>query len=98
VLVKVGAVPPAHFTAAGHAIVLAVPSAVNASVIPYAAPDDAGRFENVMLVIVALRDTSKTVQEEQFKAKTPADIAGEVLNSLVAVAQDKTPLALVDKT
>ena len=56
VLVKVGAVPPDHFTAAGHVTARAVPSAVKAKVKPYAVPLD-GIFENVKLVIAALSET-----------------------------------------
>lgn len=55
-LVKVGAVPPDHLTAAGHVTALAVPSAVKAKVKPYAVPED-GIFENVKLVIAAFKLT-----------------------------------------
>jgi len=84
VLVKVGAVPPVHFTAAGHAIVLGVPSAVNARVKPYAVPV-VGILENVMLVIAAFNETSNTFPEAQFKASTPDAIAGAVLVSFSPV-------------
>ena len=80
VLVSVGAVPPDHFTAAGHVTALAVPSAVNARVNPYAVPD-AGIFEKVIEVIAAFKLTANTLPLAQFKARTPAEIAGAVLTS-----------------
>jgi len=55
VLVSVGAVPPDHFTAAGHVTARAVPSQTNASVIPKAEPV-VGIFEIVNVVIAAFRD------------------------------------------
>ena len=78
--VSVGAVPPLHFTAAGHVIALAVPSAVNAKVIPYAVPV-VGIFEKVMLVIAAFSETWNTLPLAQFKANTPDAIVGAVLTS-----------------
>jgi len=56
VLVKVGAVPPAHFTAAGHVTARAVPSAVNARVIPKAEPV-VGMLLIVNVVIAAFKLT-----------------------------------------
>ena len=53
--VSVGAVPPLHFTAAGHVTARAVPSIVNARVIPKAFPV-VGIFEIVNVVIAAFRD------------------------------------------
>jgi len=54
VLVKVGAVPPLHFTAAGHVTARAVPSIVNASVIPKAFPV-VGMLLIVNVVIAAFK-------------------------------------------
>ena len=54
--VRVGAVPPGHFTAAGHVTARAVPSAVKAKVRPYAVPV-VGMLEKVMLVIAAFKLT-----------------------------------------
>lgn len=95
VLVSVGAVPPDHFTAAGHVTALAVPSAVNARVNPYAV-FDAGIFEKVMLVIAAFKLTANTLPKAQFKANTPAEIAGAVFVSfrpvIVGVVSAGDPL------
>jgi hypothetical protein len=87
VLVKVGAVPPAHFTAAGHVTARAVPSAVNASVIPKAFPV-VGMFEMVSVVIAAFKLTANTLPSEQFKVSVPLEIVGAVFVStkLVIVA------------
>jgi hypothetical protein len=52
--VKVGAVPPDHFTAAGQVTALAVPSIVKARVIPNAFPV-VGMFEMVSVVIAAFK-------------------------------------------
>ena len=56
VLVSVGAVPPAHFIAAPQVTALAVPSAVNASVIPKAFPV-VGMLLMVSVVIAAFSET-----------------------------------------
>ena len=56
VLVKVGAVPPLHFTAAGHVTARAVPSQTNASVIPKAFPV-VGMLLIVNVVIAAFKLT-----------------------------------------
>ena len=82
--VSVGAVPPLHLTAAGHVTARAVPSAVNARVKPYAVPV-VGMLEKVMLVIAAFKLTANTLPEAQFKANTPAEIAGAVLVSFSPV-------------
>lgn len=84
VLVSVGAVPPLHFIAEPQVTERLVPSAVNARVKPYAVLD-AGIFENVMLVIAAFSDTAKTLPLAQFKASTPAEIAGAVFVSFSPV-------------
>jgi hypothetical protein len=55
VLVKVGAVPPAHLTLAGHVTVRAVPSAVNVRLNPMATPEVAGVFEMVRVVMFAFK-------------------------------------------
>ena len=79
--VIVGATPLGHLTEAGQEIVLAVPSAVNAKVRPNAFPV-VGILENVMLVIAAFNDTANTLPKAQFKANTPAEIAGAVCFSI----------------
>ena len=78
VLVKVGATPPDHFTAAGQVTARAVPSQVKAKVKPYA---PVGIFEKVMLVIAAFKLTANTLPKAQFKANTPDAIVGAVLTS-----------------
>ena len=82
VLVSVGAVPPeAHFTAAPQVTALAVPSIVNASVIPKAEPV-VGIFEIVSVVIAAFSETWNTLPREQFKVSVPLEIAGAVFVSI----------------
>jgi hypothetical protein len=85
--VKVGAVPPAHFTAAGQVTALAVPSIVNASVIPKAFPV-VGILEMVSVVIAAFSETWNTLPSAQFSVSVPLDIVGAVFVStkLVIVA------------
>ncbi len=56
VLVSVGAVPPLHLIAAPQVTALAVPSIVNARVIPKAEPV-VGMFEIVNVVIAAFKLT-----------------------------------------
>ena len=87
VLVKVGAVPPDHFTAAPQVTALAVPSQVKASVIPKAFPV-VGILEIVSVVIAAFKLTANTLPSEQFKVSVPLDIVGAVFVStkLVIVA------------
>ena len=87
VLVSVGAVPPDHFTAAGHVTARAVPSIVNASVIPKAFPV-VGMLEIVNVVIAAFNETANTLPSEQFSVSVPLEIAGAVFVStrLVIVA------------
>jgi len=97
VLVSVGAVPEAHFTAAGHVTALAVPSAVNARVKPYAVPV-VGMLEKVMLVIAAFNETANTLPEAQFRANTPDAIAGAVLVSFSPVIVGVVIAGLVAKT
>ena len=79
--VKVGAVPPAHFTAAGQVTARAVPSAVKAKVKLYEVPV-VGMLLKVMLVIAALSETWNTLPLAQFKESTPLAIVGAVLTSL----------------
>ena len=85
--VKVGAVPPAHFTAAGHVTARAVPSQVKARVIPKAFPV-VGMLLMVSVVIAAFKLTANTLPSEQFKVSVPLEIAGAVFVStrLVIVA------------
>ena len=87
VLVKVGAVPPAHFTAAGHVTARAVPSQVKAKVIPNAFPV-VGMLLMVNVVIAAFNETANTLPSEQFSVSVPLDIDGAVFVStrLVIVA------------
>ena len=81
VLVKVGAVPPLHLIAAPQVTALAVPSIVNASVIPNAFPV-VGIFEIVSVVIAAFSETANTLPSEQFKVSVPDEIAGAVFVSM----------------
>ena len=90
VLVKVGAVPPAHFTAAGHVTARAVPSQVKASVIPNAFPV-VGMLEIVSVVIAAFNETANTLPSEQFKVSVPDEIAGAVFVSMSPVMVVKAP-------
>jgi hypothetical protein len=66
VLVNVGAVPPAHFTLAGHVTVRAVPSAVNARLNPMAIPEVAGVFEMASVVMFALSEQVNKLQVFKF--------------------------------
>jgi hypothetical protein len=95
--VKVGAVPPDHFTAAGHVTARAVPSIVNASVIPKAFPV-VGIFEIVNVVIAAFKLTANTFPSEQFKVSVPLDIAGAVFVSTKLVIVAVVSVGLVAKT
>jgi hypothetical protein len=92
--VKVGAVPPLHLTLEGHVTALAVPSATNKSVKPYALPV-VGMLENVMLVIAAFNETANTLPSAQLSARTPADIVGAVLTSIKPVIVGVVSAALV---
>ena len=87
VLVSVGAVPPAHFTAAGQVTARAVPSQVKAKVIPKAFPV-VGMLLMVSVVIAAFNETANTLPSEQFRVSVPDEIAGAVFVStkLVIVA------------
>jgi hypothetical protein len=95
--VKVGAVPPAHFTAAGHVTARAVPSQTNAKVIPKAFPV-VGMFEMVSVVIAAFNETANTLPSEQFKVSVPDDIAGAVFVSTRLVIVAVVSVGLVAKT
>jgi hypothetical protein len=95
--VKVGAVPPLHFTAAGQVTALAVPSIVNASVIPKAFPV-VGILEMVSVVIAAFNATWNTLPSEQFKVSVPDDIVGAVLVSMRLVIVALVSVGLVAKT
>lgn len=97
VLVKVGAVPPDHFTAAGQVTALAVPSIVNASVIPNAFPV-VGIFEIVSVVIAAFSETANTLPSEQFSVSVPLEIAGAVFVSTRLVMVAVVSVGLVAKT
>ena len=79
--VSVGAVPPLHLIAAPQVTALAVPSIVNASVIPNAFPV-VGIFEIVNVVIAAFKETANTLPSEQFKVSVPLDIVGAVFVSM----------------
>ena len=85
--VSVGAVPPAHFTAAGHVTALAVPSQTNAKLKPKAFPV-VGMLLMVNVVIAAFSETANTLPSEQFSVSVPLEIAGAVFVStkLVIVA------------
>ena len=85
--VSVGAVPEAHFIEAPQVTALAVPSIVNASVIPNAFPV-VGMLLMVSVVIAAFKETANTLPSEQFKVSVPDEIAGAVFVStrLVIVA------------
>ena len=95
--VKVGAVPPAHFTAAGHVTARAVPSQVKASVIPKAFPV-VGMLLMVNVVIAAFSDTWNTFPSEQFKVSVPLDIDGAVFVSTKLVMVAVVSVGLVAKT
>ena len=87
VLVKVGEVPPLHLIAAPQVTALAVPSIVNARVIPNAFPV-VGMLLMVSVVIAAFKLTANTLPSEQFSVSVPLEIAGAVFVStkLVIVA------------
>ena len=87
VLVKVGEVPPLHLIAAPQVTALAVPSIVNASVIPKAEPV-VGMLLMVNVVIAAFNETANTLPSEQFSVSVPLEIVGAVFVStkLVIVA------------
>ena len=97
VLVKVGAVPPLHLIAAPHVTALAVPSQVNASVIPKAEPV-VGIFEIVNVVIAAFKLTWNTLPSEQFSVSVPDEIAGAVFVSTKLVIVAVVSVGLVAKT
>ena len=95
--VSVGAVPPAHFTAAGHVTARAVPSQVKARVKPKAFPV-VGIFEIVNVVIAAFKLTANTLPSEQFKVSVPLEIAGAVFVSTRLVIVAVVSVGLVAKT
>ena len=97
VLVKVGAVPPDHFTAAGHVTARAVPSQVKAKVIPKAFPV-VGIFEIVNVVIAAFNETANTLPSEQFSVSVPDEIAGAVFVSMRLVIVAVVSVGEVAKT
>ena len=88
---------PAHFTAAGHVTALAVPSQVNAKVIPKAFPV-VGMLEIVSVVIAAFKETANTLPSEQFKVSVPDEIAGAVFVSTRLVIVAVVSVGLVAKT
>jgi hypothetical protein len=73
--VRVGAVPPGHFTAPPHVIARAVPSAVRIRVNAPPEPD-AGGFWIVKVVIAAFKLTVKMLEVSKFSVKVPAEMAG----------------------
>lgn len=97
VLVRVGAVPPGHLTAAPHVIVLAVPSAVNDSVTANAVPL-VGTFVKDNVVMFAFKATEKTFPVEQSIVSVPEEIAGAVCVSLSPVIVPVVIVGLVEKT
>jgi hypothetical protein len=98
VLVSVGAVPPeAHFTAAPQVTALAVPSIVNASVIPKAFPV-VGMLLIVNVVIAAFKLTWNTFPKAQFKVSVPVDIVGAVFVSMRLVIVALVSVGAVAKT
>ena len=78
---------PLHLIAAPQVTALAVPSIVNASVIPNAFPV-VGMLLMVSVVIAAFKLTANTLPSEQFSVSVPLEIAGAVFVStrLVIVA------------
>ena len=88
---------PLHFTAAPQVTALAVPSIVNASVIPNAFPV-VGIFEIVSVVIAAFKETANTLPSEQFKVSVPLDIVGAVFVSTRLVIVAVVRVGLVAKT
>lgn len=97
VLVRVGAVPLGHLTAAPHVIVLAVPSAVNDSVTANAVPL-VGTFVKDNVVMFAFKETAKTFPVEQSIVSVPEEIAGAVCVSLSPVMVPVVIVGLVDST
>ena len=95
--VSVGAVPPLHLIAAPQVTALAVPSIVNASVIPKAFPV-VGMLEIVSVVIAAFKLTANTLPSEQFKVNVPDEIAGAVFVSTRLVIVAVVRVGLVAKT
>ena len=93
----VGAVPPDHFTAAGHVTARAVPSQVKARVIPKAFPV-VGMLEIVSVVIAAFKETANTLPSEQFKVSVPLEIVGAVFVSTRLVIVAVVSVGLVAKT
>ena len=97
VLVKVGAVPPLHLIAAPQVTALAVPSIVNASVIPNAFPV-VGMLLMVNVVIAAFKLTANTLPSEQFSVSVPLEIVGAVFVSTKLVIVAVVRVGLVAKT
>ena len=95
--VKVGAVPPDHFTAAGQVTARAVPSQVKARVIPNAFPV-VGMLLMVSVVIAAFNETANTLPSEQFKVSVPLEIVGAVFVSTKLVIVAVVSVGLVAKT
>ena len=95
--VSVGAVPEAHFIEAPQVTALAVPSIVNASVIPNAFPV-VGMLEIVSVVIAAFKLTANTLPSEQFSVSVPLEIVGAVFVSMRLVIVAVVRVGLVAKT
>ena len=77
VLVRVGAVPPAHTIEPPHVIVLGVPSAVNI-ITNEPALFVAGGLEIVKVVMFAFKATSNTLPFTRLSVSVPAEIVGEL--------------------
>ena len=77
VLVRVGAVPPAHTIEPPHVIVRGVPSAVSIST-NEPALFVAGGLVIVNVVMFAFKATSNTLPLTRFSVKVPAEIVGEL--------------------
>ena len=71
-----GAVPPAHLTAAGQVMVLAVPSAVNINVNEPSLPLTGG-LVIVKVLMLAFNDTLNVFPFVKSSVNDPADIVGE---------------------
>ena len=71
--VRVGGTLLGHFTEAGHATVLAVPSAINCKVNEYAI-GEAGGFANVKFVIELVRGILKNVPVVRFNDTVAAAV------------------------
>jgi len=78
-------------------MVLAVPSAVSASVKPYAVPD-AGTLVKLRVVMLAFKLTAKTLPEAQSRESVPDEMLGAVLVSFSPVIVGVVSVGDVPKT